>query len=106
MVGRLGAALANLTLHHWNILKATLRYIAKTKNYGLIFKKRKTTGKGAQLVANCNADWANDVTDHKSTTGIYMTYNGLPLGCRSKKQSAVSQSTAEAEYRSTADALQ
>lgn len=38
-VGRLVAVLAEPTVRHWTILKATLIYLRKTRNYGLYFDK-------------------------------------------------------------------
>lgn len=58
------------------------------------------------MTVNFDADWANNVVERKSITGIYMEYNGKPVGWRPEKQTAVSQSTAKAEYTSTAYALQ
>ncbi|KAK9941746.1 hypothetical protein M0R45_007441 [Rubus argutus] len=56
-----------------------------------------------QLQAYCDADWAGDPNDRKSTTGFVILINDAPISWCSKKQSAVSRSSTEAEYRSMAD---
>lgn len=52
---------------------------------------------------SCDADWAGDPNDRKSTTGFVILINDAPISWCSKKQSAVSRSSTEAEYRSMAD---
>ena len=52
-----------------------------------------------EVVGYCDADWAGDRKDRKSTT-CYCTFIGGNLVTReSKKQKVVSCSSAEAEYR-------
>src|SRR4029077_3593248 len=54
----------------------------------------------------CDADWAGDMDDRKSTTGIVAKLNGCPIVWLSKKQSTVALSTAEPEYIAIATAAQ
>lgn len=86
-------------------MRATIRYTAKAWNYGLLFRKQNNI-EDTKLVANCDADWPNDVRDRKSIMETYVTYKDWKIGWTSRKQTAVSQSTAEAEYLATVDALQ
>ena len=51
-----------------------------------------------EIVAYCDADWAADRTDRKSTTGYVIQINGCTWHWASKKQGAVALSSAEAEY--------
>ena len=69
VVGRLGAAMANPTTRHWSIMESTLRYLARTYDYGLHFTTHTETKKGTAVQATFNArpieastdaDWAND----------------------------------------------
>lgn len=68
VVGRLGTAMGQPTIRHWKIMNATLRYLKKTRNFGLIFRKKKRQGKSTVETSNktrpiqscANADWAND----------------------------------------------
>ena len=53
-----------------------------------------------------DADWAGDVNDRKSTSGYVFKLSGAAISWRSKKQSCVALSTAEAEYIALASATQ
>jgi len=54
-----------------------------------------------ELVLFCDADWAGDQNDHKSTSGVLLCLMGpntfIPISAISKKQISVSKSTPEAE---------
>ncbi len=64
------------------------------------------TDKKIQLSAYCDADWAGDVDDRKSTTGYIIKINDCLVNWVSKKQSTVSLSSAEAEYMSISTTIQ
>jgi hypothetical protein len=61
---------------------------------GLIYKP----GKTMELEGYSDADFAGDVNDRKSTSGYVFMDQGAVISWRSKKQTVVAQSTAEAEY--------
>lgn len=74
-------------------LKRVLRYTKHTLNYKLVFKC-----KDINLQGYCDADWAGDVLDRKSTSGyMFKLSDCLILWC-SKKQASVSLSSTESEY--------
>ncbi|KAK9947389.1 hypothetical protein M0R45_003016 [Rubus argutus] len=99
--------LHNPTTHHYNAAKRILRYVKGTIDSGIMFPRGDMCGTHDQLrvhiSAFCDADWAGDPNDRKSTTGFVIMLNGSPISWCSKKQNAVSRSSTEAEYRSMAD---
>lgn len=86
------------TNKHWLVVKQILRYLAGTMTKGITFQaNNKPT-----LHAFTDADWAGNKDDYTST-GAYIVYLGShPIAWSSKKQSGVSRSSTEAEYRSLA----
>ena len=53
-----------------------------------------------------DADWAGELDTRKSTSGYLFMINNVPVSWRSKLQSCVALSTAEAEYMALASAAQ
>ena len=53
-----------------------------------------------------DADWGGDRSDRKSTSGYLFQVCGAAVSWRSKKQTCVALSTAEAEYMALASATQ
>ena len=60
----------------------------------------------ANLDGFSDADWAGDTNDRKSTSGYVFTMSGSAISWRSKKQTSVALSTAEAEYIALSSATQ
>ena len=56
------------------------------------------------LQCYCDADWAGDPTDRRSTTGYCFFLGTLLISWRNKKQTVVSRSSTEVEYRALVDA--
>ncbi|XP_021979220.1 uncharacterized mitochondrial protein AtMg00810-like [Helianthus annuus] len=80
---------------HWNALKRIIRYLQGTSSHGL------TIGASTDfsLRAYTNADWAGCPDTTRSTLG-YCVYLGPNIISWSfKRQSVISRSSAEAEYR-------
>ena len=55
-----------------------------------------------EIIGYCDTDWAEDYQDWKSTSRYYNFVRGNLVTWKSKKQSVVSRSSAEAEYRAIA----
>ncbi|KAL7291756.1 hypothetical protein TKK_0014542 [Trichogramma kaykai] len=60
----------------------------------------------SELVVYCNADWASDETNRRSTSGYVFLLQRAPISCSSKKQQIVATSSCKAEYMSLAAACQ
>lgn len=85
---------------HWRAVKRILRYLRGTTHYVL----RLESCKDIILQAYSDLDWANDVDDRRSTTGYCVYLGSNPISWCTKKQSTVSRSSTEAEYRAIANA--
>ncbi|KAK4380842.1 Retrovirus-related Pol polyprotein from transposon RE1 [Sesamum angolense] len=79
---------------HYAAAKRTLRYLRGTKDFGIWYKSTNDT----KLVGYTDSDWAGSVDDMKSTSGYTFSLESEIFTWASKKQVAVAQSSAEAEY--------
>lgn len=79
---------------HWEAAKRVVAYLKGTRDLGIVYR----SGGDERPVGYSDSDWAGDLHDHKSTTGFVFMLNGGPISWRSRKQSVVAKSTAEAEY--------
>jgi len=101
-VSTLAKFCANPTEAHLTAAKRVLRYLKGTRNVALKFEK---TG-SSSLIGYSDADWAGDIDDRHSTTGIVFTMAGCSISWPSKKQATVALSTTEAEYVALSAAVQ
>ena len=86
---------------HLEAVYKILRYLKATPGKGLFFKKN-----SQRLVeVYTDADWAGSITDRRSTSGYCTFVWGNLVTWRSKKQSVVARSSAEAEYRAMAQGV-
>ena len=78
---------------HWAAVKRIMRYLKGTKDIVLCLG-----GNDIALKGYCDADWAGDASDRRSTTGyVFMLGNGA-ISWNSKRQPTIALSTTEAEY--------
>jgi hypothetical protein len=85
------------TTTHWTAVKRILRYIKGTFDHGIFFQPGSLC-----LEAFSDADYAGSPDDRRSTGG-YCVYLGANLiSWSAKKQSTVSRSSTESEYRQLA----
>lgn len=87
--------LSNFTSIHWDMAKRVLKYLKGTENLGIVYRASDTIDKP---MAYCDSDYGGDLGDRKSVSGFVVMMNGGPINWKSKKQSVVALSTAEAEY--------
>ena len=81
---------------HLNAAYRILRYLKGCPGKGILFSN------SGHLSIECytDADWAGCLDDRRSTSGYCIFVGGNLVSWRSKKQSVVARSTAEAELRS------
>uniref|UniRef100_A0A1B6DFK3 Integrase catalytic domain-containing protein n=2 Tax=Clastoptera arizonana TaxID=38151 RepID=A0A1B6DFK3_9HEMI len=84
----------------WIAAKRILRYLSNTVDKSLTLYRQS----GDNITAYSDADWAGDITDRKSTSGCIIYHCGNPISWYARKQTCISQSTAEAEYIACATA--
>jgi hypothetical protein len=70
-VGVLARYMATPTKDHWRLALGVVRYLSVTSTCGL-----KYGGKGPELTAYCDADYAGDVDSRRSTTDYVFIMHG------------------------------
>lgn len=83
---------------HMVAVERVLRYLKCTPGQGILLRKEGPL----ELEAYCDADWAGCPLTRRSCSGYFMSLGGSPVSWRTKKQSVVAKSSAEAEYRAMA----
>ncbi|CAJ2642238.1 unnamed protein product [Trifolium pratense] len=83
---------------HLTAVKRIFRYLKGTTNLGLLYKK----SNDYVLNGFCDADYAGDKIERKSTSGNCQFVGENLISWASKRQTTIALSTAEAEYISAA----
>jgi histone deacetylase 1/2 len=86
---------------HLTMLKRILRYIKGTPRLGILLRASTST----TLTAYTDADWAGCPDTRRSTSGFCVFLGDSLVSWSSKRQTTVSRSSAEAEYRGVANAV-
>ena len=86
---------------HLEAVNRILRYLKGCPGTGLLYTKQGNL----QVECYTDADWAGSLDDRRSTSGYCTFVGGNLVSWRSKKQSVVARSTAEAEFRAMAQGL-
>ena len=84
--------------HHFQAVKRILRYVKGTLHFGL----KITPSTSFNISAFSDADWAGCPDTIRSTSGYAIFLGDNLVSWTSKKQSTVSRSSAESEYRALA----
>ena len=86
----------------WAAAKNVLRYLKGTQTHGIRFGGRASYNTLAcspsHLVGYSDSDWAGQVDDRKSTSGLIFYLNNGAVSYACKSQKCVALSTAESEY--------
>lgn len=104
-VGSAARFCSNLTTEHWVAVKRILRYLKGTISYGLEYSMNEEDDENI-LSGYSDADWAGDANDQKSTSGYLFLMSGAAISWKSKKQTCIALSTAEAKYVALSGATQ
>ena len=103
-VGNVARFCSNPTREHWTAVKRILRYLKGTTSYVLEYSRN---GDDESILSGySDADWAGDINDRKSMSGYLFMMSGAATSWKSRKQTCVALSTAEAEYVALASAAQ
>jgi hypothetical protein len=86
---------------HLDAVNRILRYLKSCPGKRILFSRNGHLDIEGYTYAN----WARSLDDRKSTSGYCMFVGGNLVSWKSKKQSVVARSTAEAEFRSMASGL-
>ncbi|XP_062026483.1 uncharacterized mitochondrial protein AtMg00810-like [Rosa rugosa] len=86
------------TKSHLQIVKRILRYLKGSIGRGILMQNNHQT----KIMGYSDADWAGNACDRKSTTGYCTFVGGNLVYWKSKKQTVIARSSAEAEYRAMA----
>jgi len=83
---------------HLEAATRVLRYLKGSAGRGLLLSSHCDF----QLYAYCDSDWGACPITRRSLTGYFVTIGSSPISWKTKKQTTVSRSSAEAEYRAMA----
>ena len=99
-VGALSRYMSAPTTDHWRAAMGILRYLADTRDLGIVF------GKGGLIPEGyVDADYAGELDTRRSTTGYVFILAGGAISWSSRLQVTVAVSTVEAEYMGAASAV-
>lgn len=89
---------ANPQPAHWIAVKRILAYLKGTFNLGIWLG-----GTNEGVVCYGDADYAGDVDNRKSTSGIISFLRGGPVSWASRQQNTIALSTTQSEYQALAE---
>lgn len=86
---------------HWQMMKRVLRYLTGSQEMRIVLRKSEELN----IAAYSDADWASDSTDRQSQKGYIVYLGESPVVWCSPKQSTVSRSSTESEFRAITAAV-
>ena len=100
-VSALSAYCGEPTVRHWNAVLRILRYLKGTAEMGTIFQP--SGEHGPNLQGYCDADYAGDIDDRVSRSGVLYLLGGGVIVATSQKQRSTALSTGQSEYMALAE---
>ena len=97
-VGIVSQFMHNPNEEHLKVALRIVKYLKNSPEMGLFFAKVETM----EVEIYTDADWASSSLDRRSISGFCSFLGGNLITWRSKKQSVVVRSSAEAEFRAMA----
>ncbi|XP_073017971.1 secreted RxLR effector protein 161-like [Primulina eburnea] len=94
VTGMLGRYLSNPGVEHWKAVKRVLRYLQRTKDYMLIYRRLDQL----EIIGYTDSDFAGCQDSMKSTSGYIYLLAGGAISWKSAKQSLIASSTMAAEF--------
>ena len=94
IVGMLGRYLSNSGMDHWKAAKRVMRYLQKTKDCMLTYRR----SNHLEVIGYSDADFAGCQDSRKSTSGYIFMLAGGAISWKSVKHTLVASSTMEAEF--------
>ncbi|XP_015168884.1 uncharacterized mitochondrial protein AtMg00810-like [Solanum tuberosum] len=86
---------------HMDVALRVVKYIKGQPGQGILLSSKC----GTEIIAYCDADWAACPLTRKSVTGYVIKLGESVVSWKAKKQTIVSRSSDEAEYRSLASTV-
>ena len=83
------------TVDHWAAVEQILCFLKGAPGHGILYNNHRHYRNECFF----DADWAGSKEDRRSSLGYYMFVGRNLVSWKSKKQSVVSLSSAESEYR-------
>jgi hypothetical protein len=83
---------------HLDAVRRILRYIKHTLQCGIFYEAKSQL----QVHGYTDVDWADNVSDKRSTSGFMFSFGSGAISWSSKKQPTIALSSTEAEYRGVA----
>ncbi|RVW43382.1 Retrovirus-related Pol polyprotein from transposon TNT 1-94 [Vitis vinifera] len=94
IVGMLGRYLSNPGMDHWKKAKRVMRYLQRTKDYMLTYRR----SSHLEIVGYSDSDFAGCLDSRRSTSGYVFMLAGGAVSWKSVKQTLIASSTMEAEF--------
>jgi len=94
IVGMLGRYLSNPGMDHWRAAKRIFRYLQRTKNYMLTYKRSDQI----EIIGYSDSDFAGCQDSRRSTLGYIYLLTGGAISWKSAKQTLIASSTVAAEF--------